>query len=943
MAELNTTIDLRGTTTKQIWVDDNINYVGLGWDIANAVGVLTITGPAGVIYENTDFDNPDIVPNVSRRNQIQINLPLDPQGGYTNPVKGNYTVKLTARNTVTLEEHQVLLTYSYAFDPITITADISSGPYTGTLRSEDTTDYGFYIFSLVREHRIKYPTQLSPVPADVVSTDALVTITPIYTNEWTIIISTEIEYHEPDELILLWNGTGTFTECVYGGSIFDMEAAINTMLDNYYEGMACMTTNQEAAQKRLVIVNNAWHLLNQAYMAGDEEECDRLCAIIQDQVQYAGAGTCGGPTSVLVVPAPPYSGGGVMPSYTFTNGITEAGAVVRLGGNLTQATVLNLAAYEFSMLALGGGLSASFVIKNDTGVQVAAASASTQGRVSVISNNVALEYNDLVTPANNRRYNLGSGGLVEAADYTASYSARSLVSKAYVDSLNNWGAQVVQHDATLTGDGTAGSPLAVAVPFPGFTTLLSDYGYVEPTHAFADLTGHPTTLAGYGITDAASQFIQLTDTPASYTGHANKFVKVNASANALEFSTSSGFVPDTGGTFTGQVIISTTNDYPLILRQIGTGGTPGLPQGGKNVLAFQDGDGDYTAEVGTDGSGNLYLDTLVAGGVILVNDTLSVVGNILVSGTVDGVDIALWKAEYDTKSPNWDDAYSWGDHAGLYQPLDADLTSIAALGFTAEAFLKKTAANTWALDTTIYATKDYVDSLALTYVYNPTLTSVVTSDGYTGDNDSVQIIGDSDILQVEEVAGTPGIDVRFTFTGITTFNNLLLYLYYHGGSGHIIQVQFFNNSTLSWDTATTFTDEAAFTLIDFPLPYVTPWINASDEVTMRLYHPAPGNSLHYIEIDYISIRLTPQLGGSGGGGVTDHGGLTGLADDDHPQYALANGSRCTYFVPTGAKTTTSDAGTYGQTSLDDDYLYVCVQTGTAGNAIWKKIPLVESP
>ncbi|HUU99452.1 MAG TPA: hypothetical protein VMW32_00680, partial [Bacteroidales bacterium] len=38
-----------------------------------------------------------------------------------------------------------------------------------------------------------------------------------------------------------------------------------------------------------------------------------------------------------------------------------------------------------------------------------------------------------------------------------------------------------------------------------------------------------------------------------------------------------------------------------------------------------------------------------------------------------------------------------------YQPLDADLTAIAALGFTATSFLKKTAANTWALDTNTYA------------------------------------------------------------------------------------------------------------------------------------------------------------------------------------------------------------------------------------------------
>lgn len=41
--------------------------------------------------------------------------------------------------------------------------------------------------------------------------------------------------------------------------------------------------------------------------------------------------------------------------------------------------------------------------------------------------------------------------------------------------------------------------------------------------------------------------------------------------------------------------------------------------------------------------------------------------------------------------------------AGTYQPLDADLTAIAALGFTAAALLKKTAAETWTLDTTAYA------------------------------------------------------------------------------------------------------------------------------------------------------------------------------------------------------------------------------------------------
>jgi hypothetical protein len=40
----------------------------------------------------------------------------------------------------------------------------------------------------------------------------------------------------------------------------------------------------------------------------------------------------------------------------------------------------------------------------------------------------------------------------------------------------------------------------------------------------------------------------------------------------------------------------------------------------------------------------------------------------------------------------------------------------------------------------------------------------------------------------------------------------------------------------------------------------------------------------------------------------------------------------------GAKTN-ADAGTKGQLSITDDYLYVCVLTGAAGAAKWKRVPL----
>ncbi|RLD56518.1 MAG: hypothetical protein DRI97_07290 [Bacteroidetes bacterium] len=1051
------TIDLR-PDHPIIIVQDNLDYGVLGWNINDAVATIILIGPEGEIYRNEDFGDPDIVPATSRYLNKTITLPLDPLTDYANILKGNYTLKIAWYNSTLDEYYNFLKTYQYILDPATIANTTTSGPYTGVLTSTDTTEYGPNVHQIIREHRIQYPTQLAVPPPDVVSSNAQVQVTPIYTNEWAILINSFVEYRNPDLLRIYWEGEGEFTHCVYGGCIGAMYDAIDTMLTYYREAMACNLNNQEAYQKRLVIVNTAWHLLNEAYWSGDAEEADEQAYIIQEQVEYTGAGICGGSTSELVVPCPPWTGGGVGGSYTFSNALTEGGGNVVWGGTITQPTTINMVGNEVLFSGTDAGNTVSQSISASGGIVQKSGNGTTEGSVSVIPSGVELKVIDSITPANNKIYNVTVDGLVEASDYSSGYTGLSLVNKDYVDGLTgnitfgtaqyqipytNAGLSDFDYSAGFTYDGSKltlanavyldqygrdillGSDFTDhlsrtdntlkdgALVFPHYTnseeniigiyvaslpvnnllqigggdtrynaaTTIQFYigsstttvagtliANILSTGFHVDTIGELTAAAGVTINDEVylptiggtgtntsiiyynkttgeltygdtTAFVDLPDTPSTYTGFAGYFLAVNPGADAVEF-VAAAFVPVTGGTFTGQVTIATSTDRPLIIKQIGAGSAPGTPEGGINLIAFQDNDGDEQGHIGIDASGNVVLKSFVTGAGILIDSDLEVNGDLIITGVVDGVDIAAWKTEYDTKSSNWDDAYSWGDHAGLYQLLDADLTAIAALGFASVSFLKKTAIDTWVLDTEIYATKDYVDSLALTYIYPPDVLDVVTSDGYTGTVSDVQDL-DGDVIQVEEESGDPGFEIRFEYINVTDFNNVFLYLYYHGGATHDVLIQLYNYDTLGWDTIGSFTDQTAFTIIDIPIALDTDYMNGSNESTLRIYHNGAGNTSHYIEVDYAVLRLLPQLGG--GGGITDHGGLTGLADDDHPQYALADGTRCVFYSNYGAKQSSVDAGALGEFSVDDDYLYVCVVAGSAGSAVWKQTALLQSP
>jgi hypothetical protein len=99
---------------------------------------------------------------------------------------------------------------------------------------------------------------------------------------------------------------------------------------------------------------------------------------------------------------------------------------------------------------------------------------------------------------------------------------------------------------------------------------------------------------------------------------------------------------------------------------------------------------------------------------------LTVTGSpVTTSGTLALSYTAGYSIPTTSSQTNWNTAYGWGNHASAgyltsataattYQPLDGDLTAIAALNGT-NGFLKKTGTNTWSIDTT-----SYVSSVAAT-------------------------------------------------------------------------------------------------------------------------------------------------------------------------------------------------------------------------------------
>lgn len=125
-----------------------------------------------------------------------------------------------------------------------------------------------------------------------------------------------------------------------------------------------------------------------------------------------------------------------------------------------------------------------------------------------------------------------------------------------------------------------------------------------------------------------------------------------------------------------------------------------------------------------------YQPILVSGTNIKTINGTSILGsgNIAISGGTETDPVFTTSAASgitSTNISNWNTAFGWGNHASAgylttstaattYQPLDGDLTAIAGLAGTT-GLLRKTAANTWSLDTSTHLTSTDIGTSVQAY------------------------------------------------------------------------------------------------------------------------------------------------------------------------------------------------------------------------------------
>lgn len=165
----------------------------------------------------------------------------------------------------------------------------------------------------------------------------------------------------------------------------------------------------------------------------------------------------------------------------------------------------------------------------------------------------------------------------------------------------------------------------------------------------------------------------------------------------------------------------------------------------------------------------------------------------------------------------------------------------------------------WTDVNTNFVSQDINISDVINTAITATTMNVITGTLSAGTTAQTRVWGEGGAVNISEVTGAPGFDVQFIFMNVTDFARIGISAYYTGNiASHYAEIQIYDDTNAVWRTLWNFSGGQGFNYrySDLPVSVATrqaDYINSSNEVMIRFYHPTSGNASHDLFIDYMSI------------------------------------------------------------------------------------------
>lgn len=134
-------------------ITDTTDYASQGVATNNVKGVIKVVSPSGIVYDNTDFNNPDLELVTSRVNRDII---IPTYVGTNNPLQGTYTISITASDDSGVTEFTRTKVFSYTLSKPVPVIDVTVDCISPLLKSEDKTVYNLNSVNPVTSFPIVY-------------------------------------------------------------------------------------------------------------------------------------------------------------------------------------------------------------------------------------------------------------------------------------------------------------------------------------------------------------------------------------------------------------------------------------------------------------------------------------------------------------------------------------------------------------------------------------------------------------------------------------------------------------------------------------------------------------------------------------------------------------------------------------------------------------------